>query len=175
MACLLTSGYTFAGCKGGNGGIKQVLFTEYANLVTAPTLISGVYTAFALSTGKQFRLYDLDKEMGSANDDFAYTKESGAIVYTPKIGFTIKGFTTAVQLELSLLAKNSLIAIVRDQNDIYRCYGIEKGLDIMTATNATGKAYEDASGFEIALEGKSTIPAYVVQTSLITTLLAPAV
>ena len=175
MACVLTQGYSFAGCKGGNGGIKQVLFTEYANLVTAPTLTAGVYTAFALSTGKQFRLYDLDKEMGSANDDLAYTKESSAIVYTHKIGFTIKSFSTAVQLELGLLAKNTLIAIVRDQSDVYRVYGLEKGMDMMTAVNGTGKAYEDASGWELAFESKSTIPAYVVQSSLISTLLAPAV
>lgn len=174
MACILTSGYTFAGCKGGAGGASQVLFTEFANLVTAPTLAAGIYTAFALSAGKQFRLYDLAQEMTSANDDGAYSKDAGAWVYTQKIDFTIKGFTTAMQLEINLLAKNTLIAIVRDSNDVYRCYGISKGMDLMTAVNGTGKKYEDANGFDLSFETKQLIPAHVVQTSLIATLLAPA-
>jgi len=174
MACLLTSGYSFAGCKGGTGGIKQVLFTEYANLVTAPTLTAGVYTAFALDTGKQFRLYDLDKEMGMANDDLAYTSTSGSIVYAHKVDFTLKSFTTAMQLEIGLLAKNTLIAIVRDQSDVYRVYGLEKGMDLVTAVNGTGKAMEDATGWDLSFTSKSTIPAYVVDSALISTLLAPA-
>jgi hypothetical protein len=174
MACLLTQGYTFAGCKGGAGGLSQVLITEYANLVTAPTLASGIYTAFALATGKQFRLYDLDQEVGIANDDLAYTKESGSNIYTHKTAFKIKGFTTAVQLEIGLIAQNRTIQIVKDNNGAYRVYGLQKGMDLMTAGNATGTNYEDFSGFDLAFETKSTIPAYVVQTSLITTLLSPA-
>lgn len=174
MACVLTQGYSFAGCKGGAGGIKQILITEYANLTVAPTLTAGIYTAFALATGKQFRLYDLDQEMGEASDDLTYTKETGNITYLHKNGFTIKGFTTAMQLEIGLLAKNHLITIIRDSNDVYRVYGLEKGMDLMTVVNSTGKKYEDANGFDLAFESKSTIPAYAISSSLITTLLSPA-
>lgn len=174
MSCALTQGYAFSTCKGGAGGISQVLFTEYTNLVTPPTLVAGIYTAFALATGKQFRLYDLDREIGFASNPFAYTKESGSSVYSPKLGFKIKGFSTAVQLELELLAKNYLIAIVKFNSGLYRVYGIEKGLDLMTIAEDSGTAYEDFNGFDLAFESKSTIPAYAISSSLIATLLAPA-
>ncbi len=65
MTCALTKGYDFNGCKGGAGGIKRVLITEAAN-ITAYTLTANIITAITLPTGKQFREYKLDAEMGMA-------------------------------------------------------------------------------------------------------------
>ncbi len=173
MACSLTQGYTFTGCKGGAGGISEVLITELEN-ITASTLTSGVYTAITMASGKQFRRYILDREMGSASDPYAYTVTSGAQVWSPKITFSIKNFTTAVQLEIGLLAQNHLAMIVKTNDGTYRMYGIEKGMDLMTYNDDTGKMYEDVKGFELNFESKSTIPAYAVQSSIITALLSPA-
>lgn len=173
MACALTQGYDFTGCKGGAGGISEVLITEYAN-VTATAVTSGVYTTITMASGKQFRRYNLDMEMGTTNDPFAYTMASGSRVYAPKIGFQIKGFSTAVQLEIELLSKNHLIMIVKYNNGLYRMFGIEKGMNLMTVADDSGKAYEDFNGFDLAFEGKSTIPAMAVSSSIITALLSPA-
>ena len=86
MPCLLTSGYNFAGCKGGAGGISEVLITEIDNL-TSSTLTANVYTALTMSTGKQFRRYILDKEMGSWSDNGTYTT-SGSNTTTLRTGLT---------------------------------------------------------------------------------------
>jgi len=173
--CALTSGFSFDSCKGGGGGIKEVLITEFGNLVTAPTLTANVFTAFALSTGKQFRRYVLDKEMGSASSDGTYTSASGTWTYQPKVEFTIKKFTTAMAAEIKLIAQNTLILIVRDVNDIYRVYGTYRGMDLMTATDGTGTAMTDLTGFKLSFEGKEITQAYEINAALITTLLAPAV
>ena len=174
MSCTLTQGYSFDACKGGGGGIKEVLITEFANLATAPTLTSNVFTAFALATGKQFRKYALDKEMGSASSDLTYTKPSGTVTYAPKVEFTIKKFSTAMAAEIKLLAQNTLILIVRDVNDVYRVYGTYRGMDLMTATDGTGTAMTDLTGFKLTFEGQEITQAYEINSALITTLLAPA-
>jgi len=31
MACILTSGYSYLGCRGGAGGIKAIYLTEFEN------------------------------------------------------------------------------------------------------------------------------------------------
>lgn len=80
MACVLTSGYTFLSCKGGAGGIKRVLITEYENLTGGTfTATNGVVTTFTLGSGV-YREYLLDKEMGMF---------SSPGTYTPKIRYCI--------------------------------------------------------------------------------------
>ena len=53
MACLLTQGYTFLGCKGGAGGIKKVYITEFENnsgTGSTFTATAGLVTAYTLAT-----------------------------------------------------------------------------------------------------------------------------
>lgn len=173
MACALTSGYNFYGCKGGAGGISEVLITEIAN-VTATTLTANVYTAITMATGTQFRRYVLDKEMGTWSDNGTYTKESGTWTYAPTVDFTIKGVSTALQAEIKLIAQNTLIMIVKDRNGVYRLFGKEKGMDLMTAENAGGKAMTDFNGFNLNFVGGETDYAHEVSSGIITALLSPA-
>ena len=56
MPCALTSDYSYVGCKGGAGGIRRVLITEYANVNKTTTVIaSGVITTLGMVTTKEFR------------------------------------------------------------------------------------------------------------------------
>ena len=88
MACALTQGYDFNGCKGGAGGIKRVLITEAAN-ITAYTVTANVITAMTLTTGKQFREYKLDAEMGMAESPMVGDAKTDNINYNHKVMFTI--------------------------------------------------------------------------------------
>lgn len=173
MACLLTSGYNFSGCKGGAGGISEVLITEIDN-VTATTLTANVYTAITMASTKQFRRYILDKEMGTWSDNGTYTKESGTWTYEPTVAFTIKGVSTALQAEIKLIAQNTLIIIVKDRNGVYRLFGREKGMDLMTAENTVGKAMTDFAGFNLNFVGGEIDYAHEVSSGIITALLSPA-
>lgn len=173
MPCALSSGYNFAGCKGGAGGISEVLITEIANL-TASTLTANVYTALTMATGTQFRRYVLDKEMGSWSDNGTFTKESGTWTYEPTVAFTVKGVSTALQAEIKLIAQNTLIMIVKDRNNVYRLFGREKGMDLMTAENAGGKALTDFYGFNLNFVGGETDYAHEVSSGIISALLSPA-
>lgn len=176
MACALTQSYTYVGCRGGAGGIKEVLITEAAN-VTAYTIASNIVTVITMAAGKVFRRYVLDKEMGSFSFNGTYTPASGTWTYDHSIDFTIKSLTTTMQAEIKLLAQNSLIMIVRDASgataadDIYRIFGLDRYMDLVTASAESGTGMTDFAGNKLSFKGKETAFAYQVQTSIIAGLL----
>jgi hypothetical protein len=64
--------------------------------------------------------------------------------------------------------------IVKDRNGVYRLFGREKGMDLMTVESTVGKAMTDFAGFNLNFVGGEIDFAHEVQTSLITALLSPA-
>lgn len=173
MACPLTQGYSFLGCKGGAGGIKRVLITEFANKNTQ-TIVAGVITALALDTGKLFREYLLDKEMGFFTDNGIYTKASGTISYAPMVDFTIKELTTLIRQEMFLVAKNTLLIIVESRAGVYYMFGYDTGMDLMTWGTESGTGIIDFNGMKMHFEGQEITPIYEVASGIIPAQLIPA-
>ena len=174
MPCVLTSGYTFLGCKGGAGGIKKVYLTEYENNSGTGytfTATAGLVTAYTLATGKKYRVYSLDKEMSNMTSPGVYTPASGTISYEPQIDFTIKKLTTAVIQEIHLVAQNVLTMMVEDINGDYWLFGKDQGLDLMTWTLESGTAITDFNGQKLSFKGKEIAPIYKVTGTLIANLI----
>ena len=175
MACILTSGYTFLGCKAGAGGIKKVYITEFENnsgTGYAFTATAGLVTAYTLATGKKYRVYSLDKEMGMFTSPGTYTPASGTISYEPQIDFTIKKLTTAVIQEIQLVAQNVLTMMVEDINGDYWLFGKDQGMDLLTWSTESGTAITDMNGHKLSFKGKEIAPIYKVTSTLIANLIA---
>jgi hypothetical protein len=171
MACLLTQGYTFTGCKGGISGIDEVRITEFDN-VTAYTLTAGVITAITMSGVTKFRKYILDKEMGMDSDDLTFTPGTGTITYAHKVDFTIKGQTTSVKNELALVAQNVLMIMTKRRNGTYWMFGITKGMDLVTATSGTSKESAGFTGHNLSFIGLEPAFAYEVDASIVAAITA---
>lgn len=175
MPCALTSDYSYVGCKGGAGGIRRVLITEYANVDKTTTVIaSGVITTLGMVTTKEFKEYLLDKEMGMFTDNMAQTLANGTIVYTPVIDFTVKGLSTSLIQELKLVSQNTLMMIVEDETGSYWMFGYGRGMDLLTASKESGTALGDFRGQKLHFEGKESEPIYGVSSGIIAALLSPA-
>jgi hypothetical protein len=175
MACILTSGYTFLGCKAGAGGIKKVYITEFENnsgTGYAFTATAGLVTAYTLATGKKYRVYSLDKEMGMFTSPGTYTPASGTISYEPQIDFTIKKLTTTVIQEIQLVAQNVLTMMVEDINGDYWLFGKDQGMDLLTWGTESGMAITDFNGHKLSFKGKEVSPIYKVTSTLIANLIA---
>jgi hypothetical protein len=174
MACLLTQGYDFAGCKGGGGGISEVLITEFSN-VSSIALTSNVVTTITMVSTKVFRRYILDKNMGTWSDNATFTPESGTWSYAPTVSFSIKGLSTSLQSEIKLLGQNVVIMIVKDRNGVYRMFGQNltssvlsgKGMDLLTVESTAGKALTDFNGFNLTFAGQELDYAHEVNSAII--------
>ena len=174
MACLLTQGYTFLGCKGGAGGIKKVYLTEYENNSGTGytfTATAGLVTAYTLATSKKYRVYALDKEMGMFTSPGTYTPASGTISYEPQIDFTIKKLTTTVIQEIQLVAQNVLTMMIEDINGDYWLFGKDQGMDLLTWGTESGMAITDFNGHKLSFKGKEIAPIYKVTSGLIANLI----
>ena len=174
MACVLTSGYTFLGGKGGASGIKKIYLTEFENNSGTGytfTATAGLVTAYTLATGKKYRVYALDKEMGMFTSPGTYTPASGTISYEPQIDFTIKKLTTAMIQEIQLVAQNVLTMMIEDVNGDYWLFGKDQGMDLLTWGTESGMAITDFSGHKLSFKGKEVSPIYKVTGTLIANLI----
>jgi predicted transposase YbfD/YdcC len=174
MACALTQGYTFVGCKDQASGIDEWLVTEYANLATL-TVTANVVTALTLSAGKQFRQYILDKERGEFSYDLTGSKENSINTYLHKVSFTTNKLTTSITAELDLVAKNYTLQIVKGNDGIYRLFGRVKGMEMTSGTNASAKELGGFHGNVWSFESIQPSFALEVNSALIPTLLTPAI
>lgn len=176
MACLLTKDYTFVGCKDQLAGISEVLICEYDFVnISSMTVAAGIVTALTCATGKKFRRYILDKERGEYSFDLTGNKETGINTYLHKVMFTTNKITTDMVLEMDLVAKNWTIIIVKEADGTYRMYGREKGMELVTGGINSAKELGGFKGQVWTFESIQPSHALEVQSSLITTLLSPAV
>lgn len=171
--CLLASDYTFLNCKGSVGGIQKIFITEWANLTgtgSAFTASAGVITAWTLATGKKFRTYALDDEMGAATFPMKVSRDNGSMVFEPTIDFTIKTLAITTIQELINVAKNYLCIIVLDNNGVYWVFGYNRPMSIDGISFDLGKKLEDGQLQNLSFKGVDSQWVYQMTASLISVL-----
>lgn len=152
MACSLTQGYSLGTCKDGVGGISEAYFIEFSN-VTTMTEASGVITALTKATGKRFYKYELQKETATFKETIESNAQNQTVAYRPELTVIINRLQTAVRNEILLLAKNLLIAVVKDRNGKYWMLGRTGGLDLTSGEGGPGTAATDRSGYSLVFTG----------------------
>lgn len=156
MACALTQGYALD-CKDSAGGIVEIYFIEKANLSTV-TEASGVVTAITKATGKRFWKWELPKNTGSLNETITGSIENGTVFYASELILVVNKLNVNVRNEIKLLAQNTLVAVVKDNNSKYWMVGKDRGLDLTTGTSGTGTAFGDRSGYSLTFSGSEPSP-----------------
>lgn len=166
MPCVLTQGFTLD-CRDSIGGVKAVWFIAHAN-VTTVTQASGVVTAIT-DTSNWYK-YNLIKNTASLTENVTGTVENGTVLYAPELNIIINKMQANTRNELLLLAQNSLMAIVQDQNNKYWLIGLQNGVDLTTGSATTGVAGGDRNGYSLTFTGTEPAFAPEVQASVISTL-----
>lgn len=164
MACALTSGYSLD-CKDSSGGITEVYFMELGNLATIAEA-SGVVTGLTKVTGKRFYKYQLPKEAGMLTETINGNTQNGTIFYASELKVVVNKLSTAVRNEIKLLAQNTLLAVIKDNNGKYWMIGKEKGIDLNGGTLGTGTAFGDRSGFDLTFTGSEAAPMVEVNSTV---------
>lgn len=168
MACALTTDILFD-CEKGAGGLKEVYLIELENIASY-TESSGTLTAITKVAGKVFRKYQLELETAQFGEEITGNRANGTLFYSQRGTVILNKQQVAVRNEILLLAKNHLVAVVKDNNDTYRLYGRENGLMVETGTAESGTAWGDRNGYTLNLTGKEKELAPFVSSSVISTL-----
>ena len=151
MACALTQGYTLD-CRDSLGGITEVYFIEKGN-VTSTTQASGVITAVVKGSGKVFRKYELVPGTSSLTENINASVQNGTVFYAQELSIILNKLQANTRNEILLLAQNTLVAVVKDNNDKYWYLGKVHGINITGGSGATGTAQGDRSGYTLTFSG----------------------
>jgi hypothetical protein len=170
MACVLTSGYQLD-CADSIGGIKTIYVTELGNKASI-TAASGVITAFTLTSGKKFFVYELQKETSNLVENITRNEVNGTTFYEQVLQFTVRKMQASLRNEIKLLAQNRLMIIVLDRNGKYWLLGENNGCEMTNSTGATGTAMGDFNGYTLNFRGAEENPAQEVAANLIAGLTA---
>ena len=172
MACILTSGYTLD-CRDNVGGIETIYVTELANK-NAITAASGVITAFTLTAGKRFWVYNIQKETASATENIPDGIANGTLYYDQSLVMTLRKLQATLRNEIYLLAQNNLMIMIKLRTGKIFLLGQNNGMELQTMASATGTAMGDASNYTLTFVGKETTGMQEVTSALIATLILPA-
>lgn len=168
MSCALTQNYVLD-CKDSQGGLEAVWFIPY-NDVTAITEASGVVSAITKANGKQFYKYQLVKNTASFTENIEGNIENGTVNYAQELTIVINKLQVNMRNEILLLAKNNLMAVVKDKNGKYWLAGRYSGLDLTAGSAGSGTAATDRNGYTLTFSGSERELAPEVNSSVISTL-----
>lgn len=171
MSCALTSGYS-NDCRDSAGGAKEIMIIEHSN-VEALTVAVGVVTAATLATAKRFWKYKPAKETAYGKSTLTTSVQNGTKFFAQEVAMALNKMQTATRLEIDKLAQNTLMVVIKDQNDKYWLYGYKNGLDVTAGDSGTGTAMGDRNGYNITLTGQEPEDALEVDAATYATLETP--
>ena len=171
MPCALTQGYSLD-CRDSLGGITEVYFIEKANItITAPT--SGSISAITKVAGKRFYKYELVPGTASLTENINANVQNGTVFYAQELSIVLNKLQTATRNEILLLAKNTLVGVVKDNNDNTWLLGRVNGINITGGNGATGTAQGDRSGYTLTFSAQEKELAPTVASGVFTALTTP--
>jgi len=175
MSCALTQGYN-VDCRDSVGGIKELYISELDNITGTTGSASGNITAVTMTTGSQFRKYQLDANMNPADWDeqIQANSQNGSLFYEQSLNLKLRKMQATLRNEIRLLAQNRLAVIVLDRNGKYWLLGLNNGLEIQPSKSGSGSGMGDFNGYQLVFKGMEELPACEVTGTLIDALLQPA-
>ena len=171
MACALTQGYSLD-CRDSLGGITEVYFIEKGN-VSAITVASGSVSAITKVAGKRFYKYELVPGTASLTENINANVQNGTVFYAQELSIVLNKLQTATRNEILLLAKNTLVGVVKDNNGQTFLLGYLYGLNVTGGNGATGTAQGDRSGYTLTFSAQEKELAPAVDSGVFNALTTP--
>jgi hypothetical protein len=171
MPCALTQGYSLD-CRDSLGGITEVYFIEKAN-VSSITAASGSISALTKVAGKRFYKYELVPGTSSMTENINANVKNGTVFYAQELSIVLNKLQVSTRNEILLLAQNTLLCVVKDNNDNTWLLGRINGINITTGNGATGTAQGDRSGYTLTFSATEKELAPTVASGVFTALTTP--
>lgn len=170
--CALTQGYSRKNCKF-PAGTQEVLVAELAS-VSSITITAGVVSAITMASGKKFYAYKQPAGVAGWKQNWKADAKTGTGAYDLEVNIQTFGIDQAAQAELDNLVKNTLVAIVHDNqlDNPYWIVGKDNGIDCVTDGLDSGIAMTDFRGDKIQFTGLSATRALPVDPTIIAALTA---
>ena len=152
------------------GGITEVLLANRED-VSAVTAESGKITEITMASSAKFKKYSFARNTGSMTSTYTIDQASGVKYVTTDLLLQFNRMETAKRVEISALAVNDLVAIVKDANGIYWYLGYDEPVNASAGDGQTGTARGDANRYTITLQDNSKEMPMEVDSTIIAALI----
>lgn len=178
MSCSQVLNGITLGCETSVGGIKEVYIAKYAD-VDQPTVsetdgTKGMITAITMNGDATFKKYEFRKQTGSMTSTLNVDETAGINYVSTEVSLVFTKMETAKRIEMSALAMQQLVVIVKDGNNKYWYLGYDDYVSAVAGSGNSGTAKGDSNNYSITLKDESDTFPYEVKEDIIANLLVPA-
>lgn len=166
MACNQTLSGLVRDCAPSMGGIVEVLLANFES-VTGVTVSSDKVSAITMASSAKFKKYSFARNTGSLSSNYTIDQATGVRFVASDLVMQFNRMETAKRVEISALAQNDLVAIVKDANGKYWFLGKDEPVSATAGDGLTGTARGDRNGYSITLQDNSLEMPYEVDEDII--------
>lgn len=166
MACNQTLSGLVRDCAPSMGGIVEALIANRDD-VTTVTVTSDKISAITMASSAKFKKYAFPRNTGSLSSNYTIDQATGVRYVASDLVLQFNRMETAKRVEISALAQNDLVVIVKDANGKYWYLGYDEPVNVTAGDGLTGTARGDRNGYSITLQDNSLEMPYEVDSSIV--------
>ena len=166
MACNQTLSGLVRDCAPSMGGIVEALIANSID-VTGVTIQDNLVSAITMAQSAKFKRYAFPRNTGSLSSNYTIDQATGVRYVASDLVLQFNRMETAKRVEMSALAQNDLVVIVKDANGKYWYLGYDEPVNATAGDGLTGTARADRNGYSITLQDNSLEMPYEVDPSIV--------
>ena len=170
MACNQTLSGLVRDCSPSMGGIVEALIANKES-VTGISASSDMISEITMASSAKFKRYAFPRNTGSLTSNYTIDQTTGVRYVASDLVLIFNRMETAKRVEISALAQNDLVIIVKDANGKYWLLGKDEPVNAPAGDGLTGTARADRNGYSITLQDNSLEMPYEVDPSIIDALI----
>lgn len=169
MACNQTLSGLVRDCNPSMGGIVEALIANSID-VSEVTITDNEVSAITMAQSAKFKRYAFARNTGSLSSNYTIDQATGVRYVASDLVLQFNRMETAKRVEISALAQNDLVVIVKDANGKYWYLGYDEPVNATAGDGLTGTARADRNGYSITLQDNSHEMPYEVDPDIIAAL-----
>lgn len=166
MACNQTLSGLIRDCNPSMGGIVEALIANAAD-VTAVSTQDNQVSSITMASSAKFKKYAFARNTGSLSSNYTIDPTTGVRYVASDLVLQFNRMETTKRVEISALAQNDLVVIVKDANGKYWYLGFDEPVNATAGDGLTGTARADRNGYSITLQDNSREMPYEVDPDII--------
>lgn len=147
-------------CEASLAGISDVYIGYFGDFAVEVSESAQTVTSFTAATTGQVSnnlyKYEFAKQTGSLTSTLTKDEVNGVRYFTNELALQFNKLETAKHLEMTALATEKLIAIVKDNNGKYWFIGYDGYLSATEGTAESGTAFGDHNGYNLTMSQMSS-------------------
>ena len=155
-------------CAGNIGGIRAVYLANFDD-VTGVTVTDGKVSAITMAASAKFKKYNFKPGTGSMSSTLNRDLAAGTNYVSTDLLLQFNRMETAKRVEMNALSQGELIAIVKDNNNVFWLLGREEPLNATAGDGQTGTARSDGNRYTLTLQDTSETWPFEILDTVVTT------